>query len=115
MAMTLLERLASETPCGGKIHIKNETLAPIRRLIHKHMAEIEEAQARGYSWTQIEEACRELWQSDKEASKIVWWKNKALVCSCYHALKSGYPLGKSKRRRFHPTTSKRFSVEVTEQ
>ena len=82
MAITILERLASEIPCGGRLKVFNESLTPIMRLVKKHMAEIEEAQARGYSWKQIEDVCHELWQSDEEASKIVWWKNKAfMICS----------------------------------
>lgn len=71
MAMTIMEMLAGETPRSRKFGGLNETLKPMFRFVQKHMAEIEEACSRNYSWAQIEEVCRELWESGKDAKKIM--------------------------------------------
>lgn len=112
MAMTIIEMLAGETPRGGKFGGLNTTLKPIFRFVQKHMAEIEEARSRNYSWAQIEEVCRELWESSKDAKKIVWWKRTRLIENCYHALKKGMTTvqggGEFKRR-----TAQKYRIEVT--
>ncbi|MBR0168814.1 MAG: hypothetical protein IJQ08_09095 [Synergistaceae bacterium] len=114
MAITILEALANEKPSGSKIRVLNETLRPIYRLIQKHMAEIEEAQSRGYSWRQINEVCRRLWQDDPEAKKIVWWKDPHMVAQCYYKVKH-------EKMPIHDTPAalkrasiRKYSVEVTE-
>ncbi len=114
MAMTILEALAGEKPCGSKLHILNETLKPIYRLIQHHIGEIEEAQSRGYSWKQINEVCRKLWHDDPEAKKIVWWKNPDMIEQCYYKVKKGKipsRLNPAARKRI---TTQKYTVEVTE-
>ena len=115
MAMTILERLASEKPCGSKIHVLNETLKPIDRLIQRHMAEIEEAQSRGYSWKQINEVCRELWQDDSEAKKIVWWRSPMMIAECYYRVKNGKTPSRINPIARKKTTAKKYSIAVTEE
>ncbi len=115
MATTILEALASEKPCGSKLRILNETLRPIYRLVERHMAEIEEAQSRGYSWKQINEVCHKLWHDDPEVKKIVWWKDHHMIEMCYHKVRKGkipHRINLGARNR---TTSKKYSVEVTEE
>ena len=87
MAVTILERLHDVTPCGFRT--KNASLQVIYDLVRKHQGEIEEAIARGYSWKQIDEACRQTWQTDGKIANIVWWKDGHLVQSCYYAMKKG--------------------------
>lgn len=115
MAMTILERLASEKPRGRKICVLNETLKPIYRLIHHHMAEIEEAQSRGYSWRQINEVCRELWQDNPEAKKIIWWKKPMMIAECYHRIKKGQTPSRINPIARKKTTAKKYSIAVTEE
>ncbi len=50
MGMTILEALQDKEPQGKNFVVKNESLKVIYDLCRKHMAEIEEARARGYSW-----------------------------------------------------------------
>ena len=108
MAITILERLQDVKPNGRKFHVKNESLQVIYDLVRKHMAEIEEAQSRGYSWKQIDDACRESWQEDgKAASGIVWWKDGHLIESCYRAIKNGSSAGHSTKKKAP------LSLEVT--
>ena len=97
MAITILESLADKKPCG--MRVKNASLAVMFELVRKHMGEIEEAVSRGYSWKQIDDACRESWQvqSDKAAS-IVWWTDGHMVQSCYYSEKKGIPLNKKTRK-----------------
>ena len=98
MGKAILERLLERTPNGRKLHVKNESLGVMYKLVREHSAEIEEAFARGYSWRQIDEACRECWQENgHEASGITWWKNGDLVRVCYHAVKHGTTVGKKYR------------------
>ena len=103
MSMTILESLAGKEPRGARYRNKNASLNVIYRLVRKHMAEIEEAIARGYSWKQIDTACRESWQveSDK-ASGIVWWKSGDLIEKCYRAVKTGRTAG----RKAHTAAAK---------
>ncbi len=109
MAVTILERLRDVKPNGKKFHVKNESLQVIYDLIRKHMAEIEEAIERGYSWKQIDDACRESWQEyGKAASSIVWWKDGHLVESCYRAVKKNASVGKGTKAKKAP-----LSLEVT--
>lgn len=109
MAVTILERLQGVKPNGGKFWVKNESLQVMYDLVRKHMAEIDEARSRGYSWTQIDEACREAWQEyGKSASEIVWWKDGHLVESCYRAVKKNTTAGKSAKTKTAP-----LSLEVT--
>ena len=97
MALTILESLADKRPNGRRVCVKNTSLAVMYDLVRKHRAEIEEAVSRGYSWSQIDEACRISWQveSDK-ASEIVWWKSGSMVQSCYYAVKNGTSVGAKK-------------------
>ena len=115
MAITILEALASEKPCGSKIRILNETLRPIYRLIQKHMAEIEEAQSRGYSWRQINEVCRKLWHDDPEVKKIVWWKNPDMIEQCYYKVKKGKIPSRINPAALKRASIRKYSVEVTEE
>ena len=109
MAVTILEALSAEKPSG--IHAKNKSLGAVFELIRHHMAEIEEARSRGYSWKQIDGVCRELWKSDTKCSQIVWWKSSNLIRDCYSAVKTGLPLhGKRDCKK-----SVKYSVEVTEE
>ncbi len=109
MAVTILERLQDVKPNGSKLWVKNESLQVIYDLVRKHMAEIEEARSRGYSWKQIDAACRESWQEyGKVASSIVWWKDGHLVENCYRAVKKNTTAGKSARTKTAP-----LSLEVT--
>lgn len=88
MGITILERLSKELPQGRRI--RNKSLNVIYELVRRHQGEIEEALARGYSWKQIDEACRISWQEESEkATGIVWWKSKHLVEDSYNALKKG--------------------------
>ena len=112
MAITILERLHDVKPNGRKIHVKNKSLQVIYDLVRKHMAEIEEAQARGYSWEQIDEACREAWQEDsKLASSVFWWKSSTLIADCYRAIKKG----KATKPVATKTAPLSFEVTVTKQ
>ena len=86
MSKTILESLSGKQPCGQRQ--KNASLNVIYGLVRKHMAEIEEAIARGYSWKQIDTACREVWQEEsKKAAGIVWWKSGDLIEHCYKTVK----------------------------
>lgn len=106
MAVTILERLQGLPPRGCSA--KNPRLKVIYDLIRRHMAEIEEARSRGYSWGQIDEACRQSWQEDgKAASGIVWWKDGHLIESCYRAIKNGSSAGHSTKKKAP------LSLEVT--
>lgn len=115
MAMTILERLASEKPCGSKNRVLNETLKPIYHLVQRHMAEIEEAQSRGYSWAQINEVCRELWHDDPEAKKIVWWRKPMMIAQCYHRVKSGNTPSRSNPAARKRETAKNYHIALTEE
>lgn len=112
MAMTIMEMLKGETPRGGKFGGINETLKPIFRFVQKHMAEIEEARSRNYSWAQIEEVCRELWESSKDAKKFVWWKKSLLIASCYYALKKGMTTTHN-RVKCKDKPAKKYRIQVT--
>ena len=97
MGLTIIERLQNVTPRGN--NAKNIRLKVIYDLIRRHMAEIEEARARGYSWPQIDDACRMAWQEDSQAaSGIVWWKDGHLIESCYRAVKKGQSGLKAKKK-----------------
>ena len=58
----LLERLAAEVPRHHQT-IQNDALG---QLVTRHMAEIEEARERGYSWTQIYREAKAMWQESGE-------------------------------------------------
>lgn len=96
MTKTILESLSGKQPCGQRQ--KNASLSTVYELVRRHMAEIEEALARGYSWKQIDTACRESWQveSDK-ALGIVWWKSGEMIEHCYRAVKKGTTAGRKAR------------------
>ena len=106
MGLTILESLSDKTPCG--FHAQNRSLDVMYELIRSHEAEIEEARERGYSWKQIDEACRESWQehSDKAAG-ITWWKGGLMIESCYRAVKHGITVGKASKKKAP------LSLEVT--
>ena len=73
MGLTILEALQDKQPQGRNFFVKNESLKVIYDLVQKHMAEIEEARNRSYSWPQIDNACRKAWQEQGAlASSIVW-------------------------------------------
>lgn len=115
MAVTILEALSTEKPCGNKIYVQNATLRAIYGLIEHHMAEIDEARNRGYSWKQIDTVCRELWKNEEECKGLVWWKSKDLIASCYRAIKKGkVPTQKSYAISKKRTAVKKYSVAVTE-
>lgn len=109
MGMTILEALQDKKPCGRRMLVNNESLKVIYDLCRKHQAEIEEAYSRGYSWRQIDEACRESWQEySKLASSITWWKSGLLVAECYRAIKKGTTVGSKPKKKGKP-----LSLEVT--
>ena len=112
MTMTIIEMLEGETPRSRKFGGINATLKPVFRFVQKHMAEIEEARSRKSSWAQIEEVCRELWESGKDADKITWWKKSQLIAACYYALKKGLTTthGKAKMKG---KPSQKYRIEVT--
>ena len=93
MSKTILESLSGKQPCGQRQ--KNASLSTVYELVRRHMAEIEEAIARGYSWKQIDTACREVWQEEsKKAAGIVWWKSGEMIEHCYRAVKTGRTAGR---------------------
>ncbi len=107
MGLTILEALQGKAPQGENFVVKNESLKVIYDLCRKHMAEIEEARNRGYSWAQIDDACRESWQEQNSvAAGIVWWKTKNFIESCYKAVKNGTTARTKKK-------TKPLSLEVT--
>lgn len=108
MAITILELLQDQTPCGNKIKIRNESLKAIYSLITRHMAEIEEARERGYSWKQIDEACREAWQDSGDSAKGIFWWSGGLIESCYRTLKRHSALKQKEKGKKKP-----LSLEVT--
>ena len=108
MAVTILEALSAEKPCGS--HVKNRSLEVVFGLIRHHMAEIEEARSRGYSWKQIDAVCRELWKADAKCSQIIWWKDGHMIESCYHAVRTGNSVRGKRKAVQEPL---KFSVEVT--
>lgn len=114
MATTILEALIEEAPRG--LAVKNESLDIVYALVNLHMDEIEEARQHGYSWIQIENACKELWKTNPKSSKIIWPKTKILVMRCYKAIKKGrkpqYIL--RPREASKKSASKKYSIEVTE-
>ena len=109
MALTILELLSQEKPQGG--YVKNVSREPICKFIQRHMAEIEEARARNYSWKQIDAVCRKLWDDDADAMPIVWWKTPSMIRDCYRAVKNGVKVHK---KRPAPQPPLKFSVEVTQ-
>ena len=91
----ILEKLLGKEPKGLKYRGKNKSLKVVYRLVQKHLAEIEEAFARGYTWEQIDEACRRSWQEEsKAASGIKWWPNGNLIKYGYHVVKKAQAIGK---------------------
>ena len=108
MALTILECLHGVEPKG--VRKKNMSLNIVHNLVKKHLAEIEEARERGYSWRQIEAACRSSWEGGgKLTSEVIWWKTNATVEGVYRELKSNAPLhGKVKKE-----VKKPLSLEVT--
>ena len=109
MGLTILEALQDKRPRGKSVLIKNPTLRAVYDLIRKHMAEIEEARERGYSWTQIDKACREAWeQNGKLPQEITWWRCDTMVETCYRAVQNGTThKGKTKSKE------KPLSLKVT--
>ncbi len=115
MAKTILEALIEEQPNG--LTARSESLNIVHALVKLHMDEIEEAREHGYSWTQIETACKELWKLDSKGSKIIWPKDNDLIRRCYQAIKEGRKLRKLglKSREVHKEkNAKKYSIEVTE-
>ncbi|MBQ7215784.1 MAG: hypothetical protein IJS39_07340 [Synergistaceae bacterium] len=111
MGMTILEALQNKKPCERKALVNNESLKVIYDLCRKHQAEIEEAFSRGYSWKQIDKACRKSWQEySTAASGITWWKSGLLVADCYRAMKKGATVGKIKPTK---EKAKPLSLKVT--
>lgn len=108
MALTILELLSQEKPQGG--YVKNVSLEPICKFIQRHMAEIEEARARNYSWRQIDAVCRKLWDNDTDTMPIVWWKTPHMIRDCYYAVKKGCTVKKAASK----ARSMKFNVEVTQ-
>ena len=68
----LLERLATETPRHQQT-IRNDALG---QLIIRHMAEIEDARERGYSWPQICRTAKAMWMETGEWGE--WWAASAI-------------------------------------
>ena len=94
----ILEQLLEDEPRGLKYRGKNKSLKVIYRLVQKHLAEIEEAFARGYTWEQIDEACRRTWQeASKAALGIKWWPNGKLIEYGYRVVKKAQAIGKKTR------------------
>lgn len=115
MAVTILEALSTEKPCGNRVHAQNETLRAIYGLIEHHMAEIDEARDRGYSWRQIDEVCRKLWENEESCKGLVWWRGKDLIASCYRAVKKGkVPTRPNTSIRKKLPAVKKYSIAVTE-
>lgn len=113
MALTILEALSKEKPCGGKLRVYNESLEPMYSFVKRHMAEIEEARTRGYSWKQIDAACRNLWSREEAGTDIVWWKNQHMIASCYKAVKRQTTTKRAKPQS-NPPMSRKYNIEVTE-
>lgn len=111
-AMMILDRLSEEQPRGAKYWCQNKSLQPMYRFVKRHMTEIEEAREHGYSWAQIEEVCRELWESSKDAKKIVWWKKTHLIENCYYALKKGMTTTHNRAKNKSKTT-REYRIQVT--
>ena len=112
MSLTILEALQDKQPQGRNFFVKNESLKVIYDLVQKHMAEIEEARNRSYSWPQIDNACREAWQEQGAlASSIVWWKDRHLIESCYRAVKNGTTAGKKTPAKKEKPLSLKVTVE----
>ena len=85
-----LENLALKRPRGNKIRAQNSSLSVVYELVRAHLSEIEEARMLGYTWKQIDSACREVWQEQSDqASGIVWWKSGLLIRFCYCTVKNG--------------------------
>jgi hypothetical protein len=50
------------------------------KFVREHLSEIEAAYEEGYSWEQIDEACREVWKSDSKRSPLLsWWTKSNLT------------------------------------
>ena len=91
----ILEKLLGKEPKGLKYRGKNKSLRVIYRLVQKHLAEIEEAFARGYTWEQIDEACRRSWQEESKAALgIKWWPNGKLIEHGHKVVKKAQAIGK---------------------
>ena len=75
MGLTILENLADKKPCGR--HTKNESLSLMYELVSSHRGEIEEALERGYSWKQIDEACRVSWQEQSDKACDIYMNYEA--------------------------------------
>ena len=94
MGLTILEVLQGEESRSKRFAAKNESLKVMYDLVLKHQVEIEEARNRGYSWTQIDNACRVSWQEqDNFAVSIAWWKSRHFIESLYRAIKNGTTVG----------------------
>ena len=61
--MTLLELLSEEKPFHRK-----RMLDGLREIIREHFSEIKQAGEKGYSWTQIQNAMRQLWPEESYRS-----------------------------------------------
>ncbi len=109
MGLTILEALQDKIP-NGAIN-RDSTLKSVYDLCRRHMAEIEEARDRGYSWVQIEEACREAWEKNGTLSKAIkWWRTGHMVESCYRAVKYGTKAGEANPAK---KKEKPLSLDVT--
>ena len=91
----ILEKLLGKDPKGLKYRCRNKSLRVIYRLVQKHLAEIEEAFARGYTWEQIDEACRISWQKESKAALgIKWWPSGKLIEHGHKVVKKAQAIGK---------------------
>ena len=105
MGLMILEVLQGKEPNGKNSFTKNESLKVIYDLCRKHQGEIEEARERGYSWTQIDDACREAWQEQSNlAEGIVWWKGRHFIESCYKVVKNGTTAKSKAKKKAKPLT-----------
>ena len=110
MGLTILEALHDKTLQGK--HKRNETLRLVYNLVRKHMAEIDEARSRGYSWKQINDACREAWEeSEKLPENLIWWKSKMMIADCYRAVKKSTTVGRNKPAKKEKPLSLKVTVE----
>ena len=112
MGLTILEALQDKFPNGAMK--RNVTLKCVYDLIKKHQAEIEEARDRGYSWKQIDVACREAWEKNGTLPKnITWWRTATMVESCYRAVKNGTTAGEAYPAKKLTKKEKPLSLKVT--
>ena len=80
--------------------MKNASLRPVHEFVREHLAEIEDAYKRGYSWEQIDTACFEVWTSTPErASQVSWWGTGNLTEYSYREVKKSSAAGQTAPKR----------------